>query len=143
MRRLLTTLCTVGALSFSSVAYAAPVPGFEDQYNSVLAACTVPAGTVEACTAAINGYVAALVAAGVPLDQANASFRELRAEVRAANAANPAFLAAIEALFEQLLPDSGAVVVPPVAAPDAVAPNDPGTGGGNGGGITPPPASPS
>lgn len=133
MRRLLTTLCTVGALSFSSVAYAEPVPGFEQQYNTALTSCTVPAGTVEACTVAINGYVAALVAASVPLEEANVSFRALRAEVRRRNAGNPEFLAAIEALFEQLLPDSGAVggVVPDAG------------GGGGGGDDAPPPASPS
>ncbi len=141
MRRLLTTLCAVGALSFSSVAYAEPVPGFEEQYNSALASCTVPAGTVDACTAAINGYVAALVGAGVPLEQANISFRALRTEVRVRNAANPQFLAAIEALFEQLLPDSGAVGggTPPAAGGGEA------DGGGDGGGTvpTPPPASPS
>ena len=75
----------------------------------MLAACTVDTGYVEACEDAISAYAAALVAAGVPLAVANQSFIELRAEVAALNGGDPTFLAAIDGVFETLLPDSGAV----------------------------------
>lgn len=108
MRKNLAFLATAGvisAMSFGPIqAMAAAVPGFEDLYNAVFASCTPPAGTPAACEAAINAYSAALVAAGVDPAVALQSFTELRAEVAAAGGG-----AAIEALFEELLPDSGAI----------------------------------
>lgn len=107
MRNKLVSLVSIGAiaaLSFSAQpALAAPVPGFEALYDAVLTACTPPLGTPAACEAAINAYSSALVAAGVDPAVALQSFTELRAEVRDAGGGD-----VIEALFEQLLPESGA-----------------------------------
>ena len=106
----------IGLASFSATK-AAPVPGFEALYQAVFAACT-PAGGVApasaACEAAINAYSGALVAAGVGPALALQSFTELRAEVAAAGGGD-----VIEALFEELLPESGAI-------PTAVSPTLPG-----------------
>lgn len=108
MRNKLASITTIGTLCLMSFgahqAAAAPVAGFEALYDAVLTACTPPAGTVEACETAINAYSAALVAAGVDPAVALQSFTELRAEVAAAGGGD-----AIEALFEELLPESGAV----------------------------------
>lgn len=108
MRNKLASIIAVGTLSLMSFgtfqASAAPVPGFEALYNAVLVACTPPRGTPAACEAAINAYSAALVAAGIDPAVALRSFTELRAEVAAAGGG-----AVIDALFEQLLPESGAV----------------------------------
>ena len=113
MRKLIATVLLASALGTSVVSApnAAPVPGFESLYTAVFAACTPPAGTAGACEAAINAYSAALVAAGVEPAVALASFTELRSEVVAAGGA-----AEIDALFEALLPESGAIgpVVSPV-----------------------------
>lgn len=110
MRRLVASIVTAGMLSVAGLpgANAAPVPGFEDLYNTVFTSCTLPAGTLAACEAAINAYASALVA-NVELTVANQSFSELRLEVFAANAADEEFQADIDALFELLLPDSGAI----------------------------------
>lgn len=112
MRKLIPTIATAGLLTVASwsVANAAPVPGFEAFYSAAFAACTPPAGTPEACEAAINAYSAALIAAGVDPAVALASFTELRAEVAAAGGG-----AVIDALFEELLPESGATTLPPPA----------------------------
>ncbi|WP_338719481.1 hypothetical protein [Devosia sp. XK-2] len=108
MRKNLAFLATAGvisAMSFGPIqAMAAAVPGFEDLYNAVFVSCTPPAGTPVACEAAINAYSAALVAAGIDPAVALQSFTELRAEIAAAGGG-----AAIDALFEELLPDSGAI----------------------------------
>jgi len=102
------SIVTVGAFSLSSLgtlqAVAAPVPGFEGLYDAVLSACTPPAGTPAACEAAVNAYSGALVAAGIEPEVAVASFTELRAEVEAAGGGE-----VIDSLFEDLLPESGAV----------------------------------
>lgn len=110
MRKLFATIATAGLLSMSAMsgASAAPVPGFEAQYAAALAACTPPAGTPGACTAAINALSAAMIAAGVPQATALASFTALRSEVAAAGG--------FEDIFEELLPDSGAVTPPAPAA---------------------------
>jgi hypothetical protein len=108
MRNKLASVLAIGALSVMSFgtyhAVAAPVPGFEGLYNAVLTACTPPVGTPAACEEAINAYAAALVAAGVDPAVALGSFTELRAEVRAAGGGD-----VIDALFEELLPESGFV----------------------------------
>lgn len=111
MRKLITTLATAGVLSLAAISAtnAAPVPGFEGAYAATFAACTLPAGSVAACETALNAQVDAQIAAGVPQDVALVSFTALRAEVLAANAGDPTFQAAIEAVFEGLLPDSGAI----------------------------------
>ncbi|MCR6673613.1 hypothetical protein [Devosia ginsengisoli] len=110
MRRLVASIVTAGMLSVAGLsgANAAPVPGFEDLYNTVFTSCTLPDGTLAACEAAINAYASALVA-NVELTVANQSFSELRQEVFVANAADEEFQADIDALFELLLPDSGAI----------------------------------
>lgn len=130
MRKLITTIATAGVLSMTafSAANAAPVPGFEAQYAAALAACTPATGTPAACEAALNALSAAMIAAGVPQDVALASFTELRSEVAAAGG--------FEDIFEELLPESGAVT-PPADAPTPAA-----VSGGSGAG-TPTPASPS
>ena len=108
MRIKMASIVTIGAMSLLSMgtfqAAAAPVEGFEALYSAVLTACTPPAGTPAACEAAINDYSAALVAAGVDPEVALLSFTELRAEVVAAGGGE-----VIDALFEELLPESGAV----------------------------------
>lgn len=107
MRNKLVSLVSIGAISALSFAaqpaLAAAVPGFEGLYDAVLSACTPPLGTPAACEAAINAYSAALVEAGIDPEVALQSFTELRAEVRAAGGGD-----VIEALFEELLPESGA-----------------------------------
>lgn len=130
MRKLITTIATAGVLGMAaiSLSFAAPVPGFEAQYSAVFASCTIPAGPVpvpaaastaarSACEAAINAYSGAL-ATSVELAVANESFTALRLEVFAANAPDKAFQTMIDALFELLLPDSGALG-PVVASPTA------------------------
>lgn len=110
MRKLVTTLATAGVLGLGamSAASAAPVAGYEALYTAVYANCTLPNGTLPLCEAAINAYSGALVAA-VDLSVANASFTELRLEVFEGNAADEAFQADVDALFELLLPDSGSI----------------------------------
>lgn len=110
MRRLVASFVTAGVIGMAGLsgANAAPVPGYESLYNAVYVNCTLPNGTVQSCEAAINAYAQALVAA-VELNVANQSFTELRQEVFAANAADEEFQAEIDALFELLLPDSGAI----------------------------------
>lgn len=111
MLKLFGTTIVVAALSVSS-AYAAPVSGYGDTldaqfaalYAAALAACGPGAGDADACAAAINAYSAALVSEGVPLEIASASFQELRDEVRTAGGS-----AAIDAVFEQLLPETESV----------------------------------
>lgn len=118
MRKLIMTIATAGVLSISALsgANAAPVPGFEGLYNAVLASCAPSGGAADAdaCAAAINALSAAMIAGGVAPATALQSFTELRAEVRAAGGGD-----AIEALFEELLPESGALPTPaaPPAAP--------------------------
>jgi len=104
----------------SGSAFAAPVPGsadYETLYNTVFTDCTVPDGSVAACRIAIIAYSDRLVAdaATVTDDQALSSFRALRSEVFTANTVTPleeadeAFRTAIDALFEEIIPESGAV----------------------------------
>mgnify|MGYP000141505346 CR=1 FL=1 len=108
MRNRFASILTAGVMTAMSLGavqpIAAPVPGFEELYEAVLVACTPPLGTPPACEAAINAYSAALVAAGIDPAVALQSFTELRAEVRARGGGD-----VIDALFEELLPDSGAV----------------------------------
>jgi hypothetical protein len=106
MRKLITTLAMAGVLGLSAVsaATAAPVPGFEAQYNAVLGACAGAAANPEACEAAILAYSGALVAAGVAPAVALQSFTELRTEVAEAGGSLE-----VASLFEELLPESGAV----------------------------------
>jgi hypothetical protein len=110
MRKLITTIAAAGVLGMAamSTSTAAPVAGYEGLYSTVFASCTIPAGTVPTCETAINAYAGALASA-VDLEVANASFIALRSEVFAANAADEGFQAEIDALFELLLPDSGAL----------------------------------
>lgn len=142
MRKLITTIATAGVLSMTafSATLAAPVPGFEALYATLITSCSLPItdGKVGACEAAINTYSTALVV-GTDIATANASFTEARQEVFALNAADEAFQAQIDALFELLLPDSGAIGGAPAAAPAGATPEAV-TGSG---GPTPAPASPS
>ena len=131
MRKLVGLAIATQMVFTVGTATAAPVPGFEAAYAANYAACVLPDGSLEACEGAINAHVAALLGGGIDIDDANAAFTGLRAEVFAANAADPEFRAAIDALFELLLPDSG-------AGPDA---GDAGGGGGGGGFDGPPGAS--
>jgi vacuolar-type H+-ATPase subunit D/Vma8 len=99
-------------LIFSVPAVGAPVAGFESYYADVVTSCTVPVGTRAACETAINAYATVLVAT-VELDEANASFSALRKEVYDINNVseeNEQFRDEIDALFELLLPESGAVL---------------------------------
>jgi hypothetical protein len=130
MRKLIATIATAGAFSLAAISMtaAAPVEGFEDLYAAAFAACTpgVDGGPPDpvTCEGAINAYSAALVNAGVAPAVALASFTELRAEVIDAGGGE-----AIENLFEELLPESGAIVNVPLG---------PGGGGETtGGGGTP------
>jgi hypothetical protein len=115
MRKIFTAVGMAGAISLATLtmSYAAPVPGFEALYQAAFAACT-PANGVppspEACEAAINAYSAALIAAGIDPAVVLTSFTALRAEVAAAGGGD-----AIAALFEALLPETGAIN--PAASP--------------------------
>jgi len=127
MRKLITTFATAGVLSMTalSATQAAPVPGFEALYQAAFAACTPSGGaaaSAAACEAAINAYSAALVTAGIEPAVALASFTELRSEVAAAGGG-----AAIEGLFEELLPESGATTPTDSPTPDAFGGGDGGT----------------
>ena len=115
MRKQFTTLAAIGMLGLgaASGAVGAPVAGFEAQYAAVFANCTLPNGTVPLCEAAINAYSGALVSAAVDLAEANASITALRQEVFGANAPSEPFQIEIDALFELLLPDSGAIGASP------------------------------
>jgi len=95
-------------MSVASSANAAPVPGFEALYGTLISSCSLPDGTIPACEAAINAYASALVGA-VDLDAANLSFSAARLEVFELNAVDEEFQASIDALFELLLPESGAI----------------------------------
>lgn len=114
MRKHLPAVALVLGMSFSSASgiAAAPVSGNPDYvglYDAAFAQCTVPAGALSACETAINAYANRVVADGVDIATANESFSALRLEVFAANDSDPAFQAQIDALFEELLPDSGAI----------------------------------
>ena len=137
MRKLIMTIATAGVLSTSwmSVAFAAPVAGFESQYADVLAVCQLPApARPPQLTTTINAYSGALVAAAVPLATATASFQELRDEYEALCGDE-----ASDALFEQLLPDTATIVTSPPAAGGTPAANP----GSTGSETVPTPASPS
>lgn len=141
MRKLIMTIATAGVLSISALssASAAPVPGFEVLYQAALAACAPPGGaggSAAACAAAINALSTAMISGGVAPATALASFTELRAEVSAAGGGD-----AIEALFEELLPESGAVGAP--GAPAAVDFGAPTSSTGGEGSTPATPASPS
>ncbi len=115
MRKLITVLGMVGiaGLSVVSTSQAAPVSGYDGLYNAVISSCSLPDGTVDACSAAITAYAGALINADVAIEVANQSFSEARLEVFALNAGDEEFQAVIDALFEELLPDSGAIGVVP------------------------------
>ena len=117
MRELITVLGMAGMVGLAAVggSTAAPVPGYEGLYNTVFTSCTLPDGTLEACESAINAYAGALVAAIDP-ETALQSFTALRSEVFAANAADTEFQIDIDALFELLLPESGAIGGAPAGA---------------------------
>lgn len=118
MRKLITTLAMAGVLGMSamSTANAAAVGGYDGLYATLITSCSLPNGTLEACEAAINGYSSALVVS-VDIAVANQSFTEARKEVFALNAADEKFQADIDALFELLLPDSGAILPAPLEGP--------------------------
>ena len=120
MRKLITTIATAGVLSMTalSATLAAPVAGYEALYTALITSCSLPntEGKVAECEAAINAYSGALVV-GVDLVVANQSFSEARLEVFALNASDEEFQAQIDALFELLLPDSGAIGAPAVGVP--------------------------
>lgn len=111
MRKLITTLAIAGVLGSMAPlgAIAAPVPGYEAQYTAVVTACTLPSDSLPDCEASINNYAGDLVGI-VDLAVANESFVALRAEVFAANEPDEPFQEAVDALFELLLPDSGAII---------------------------------
>ena len=111
MRKLIMAVATATTLGLGATSgtVAAPVPGFEGLYSTLIASCSLPDGTEAACEAAITAYADALVAAGVDIEVANQSFSEARQEVLALNGGDVTFQAAIDALFELLLPDSGAI----------------------------------
>ncbi len=110
MRKLIMAVATASTLGLGATSgtVAAPVPGFEGLYSTLIASCSLPDGTEAACEAAITAYADALVAA-VDIEVANQSFSEARQEVFALNGGDVTFQAAIDALFELLLPDSGAI----------------------------------
>lgn len=114
MRKLISVIATASMLGLGAVSgtVAAPVPGYEALYTTLIGSCSLPDGTHATCEAAITAYAGALVA-GVDIDTANQSFSEARGEVFALNAADEAFQADIDALFELLLPDSGALPAAP------------------------------
>lgn len=116
MRRLISVIATASVLGLGAVSgtVAAPVPGFEGLYTTLIASCSLPAGTVANCETAINAYSSALVAS-VDIDTANLSFTAARSEVFALNASNETFQRQIDDLFELLLPNSGAIG--PAASP--------------------------
>ena len=132
MRKLITAITTASMLGLGAVSgtVAAPVPGYEGLYATLISSCSLPDGALPACEAAINAYAGALVA-GVDIDTANQSFTEARLEVFALNAADEAFQADVDALFELLLPESGAIdgagapVVVDGGSTDGGAPVDP------------------
>ena len=135
MRKLIMAVATASMLGLGATSgtVAAPVPGFEGLYSTLIASCSLPNGTEAACEAAITAYADALVAAGVDIEVANQSFSEARQEVLALNGGDATFQAAIDALFELLLPDSGASGAPVV---------DGGTPAANDGSGGPVPSSP-
>ena len=110
MRKLVAGLVLASGLSapFVSASSAAPVTGFETQYSAVSGNCTIPLGALDTCEQAINAYAAALAAA-VELEVANQSFTELRSEVFTVSEPNEPFQVDGDALFELLLPESGAL----------------------------------
>ena len=111
MRKIISSVAVIAALSFgaASGAYATALPGLSTQYNAMIAACSGPAGSKAACEAAIAAYTDAALAGGFSLADTAKSFKEARAEIKAANSANPTLLAAIEGSFDTLLPGSGSV----------------------------------
>ena len=134
MRKLIIAVAAASTLGLGATSgtVAAPVPGFEGLYSTLIASCSLPDGTEAACEAAITAYADALVAT-VDLDTANQSFAEARQEVFALNESDEEFQVAIDALFELLLPDSGAIDAPAA---------DGGTPAANDGSGTPVPSSP-
>ena len=96
MRKLIMAVATASMLGLGATSgtVAAPVPGFEGLYSTLIASCSLPDGTEAACEAAITAYADALVAA-VDIEVANQSFSEARQEVFALNAGDTAFQAAI------------------------------------------------
>jgi len=128
MRNIKHCVLAFGLLGLAGVSAstAAPVSGFEALYNAVYDNCVLPPNgvstddavlqeeirvAVQVCEAAINAYSGALVAADIPLDIANDSFTALRLEVFDTNEPSTPFQEAIDALFELLLPGSGAIGV--------------------------------
>src|SRR3982751_1175965 len=113
MLKVVSICAAIAALGFGAIsqASASPVPGFDAQYKAVFTSCTLPAGSHVACEAAINAYSSAVVA-GASLAAAEISFQELRKEVFTGNATDSKFQLDIDALFELLLPNSGAIGAP-------------------------------
>ena len=109
------SLLALALIPLAPAAYAAPVSGYEALYQDVERHCSLPIGTLLDCENAINAYSNALIGAGVSLDAANASFQAVRAVVWTNNEPDPEFQADIDALFELLLPDSGALADAPAA----------------------------
>ncbi len=121
MRRFVSLLALATTLGLGAVtaSIGAPVSGFETQYDQAVTSCTLPAGTVALCDAAINGYSGALVP-NVDQVAANQSFTSLRSQVFVANESDKLFQADIDILFETLLPDSGAINAAPNNAPEGL-----------------------
>ena len=111
MHKLVSVLATASmlGLGFLSPAYAEPVGGYDALYNTMITACSLPDGAVLDCNDAITAYATALVNDNIDEDTSNKSFMEARAFVFEVNAPDPEFQADIDALFELLLPNSGAI----------------------------------
>jgi len=101
MRKIFGTIAIASMLSLSamSIANAAPVAGYETQYQAVLDGCAAPS---DACTALIGAYSTALVGGGVDVTAASASLVALRDTLIARD---PAFAA----VFAELFPDLQAI----------------------------------
>lgn len=108
MRKLITTIATAAVFSLSAInlSMAAPAaPEFAPAYDATFAICL--AGDVEGCRTNLQALIQAYIDGGVSETAALTSFTAMRADLVAAGAPQP-----IIDLFEELLPDSGAVGAP-------------------------------
>ncbi|WP_375450523.1 hypothetical protein [uncultured Devosia sp.] len=99
----------LGLSSLGGAAQAAAVSGFESSYEALQTNCSLPVGLVNECESGIEAYSSALVGGGIALDEANISFSAVRLAVFELNAADSDFQLQIDALFDRLLPNSGAL----------------------------------
>lgn len=117
MRKFMSTMLMATGLAIGTVAgaHAAPVSGygaeqdavFATLYSGVVAACSGEGASATGCRQAIGAYSGQLVAGGVPFEVANGSFAQLREDIAEANSGDTAMLATVDAVFEELLPESG------------------------------------